>query len=343
MKIVITGASGNVGTALIRALAADGRVSEIVGVARRMPQEHTPKVRWVTADLARQSVAAHLDGAGALVNLAWSFRSQHHPRRTWATNVRGAIELFESAARAEVPSIVHASSVGAYAPRDDAEPVDESWPTHAEPSAAYGREKSYLERYLDGFEAKHPQLRVVRIRSAFVFQRSAGEEQLRIFGGPLVHRLVGRRGALELLPLLPLPRSLRIQAVHADDLAAAYGAAVLGDAAGAFNIAAEPPLYGRDLAALIGVRHVPVPDSAARLAIAAAFHARLVPTEPGLLDLALSLPVMDSGRARRELRWEPRRTAREAIAALLDGLDPPASGSTPPLSEAQGPKPALSG
>ena len=70
--------------------------------------------------------------------------------------MRGAIDLFESAASQGVAAIVHASSVGAYSPRVDDAPVDEGWPTHALPCAAYGREKSYLERYLDASSSATP-------------------------------------------------------------------------------------------------------------------------------------------------------------------------------------------
>ena len=37
MRIVVTGATGNVGTSVVEALAADPRVTEIVGLARRRP------------------------------------------------------------------------------------------------------------------------------------------------------------------------------------------------------------------------------------------------------------------------------------------------------------------
>jgi hypothetical protein len=64
--------------------------------------------------------------------------------------------------------------------------VDETWPTHSLPSAGYGREKAYVERVLDAFEARHPDTRVVRLRPAFIFQRSAATEQRRIFAGPFL-------------------------------------------------------------------------------------------------------------------------------------------------------------
>ncbi|MBW3551839.1 MAG: hypothetical protein KY442_13975, partial [Proteobacteria bacterium] len=56
-----------------------------------------------------------------------------------------------------------------------------------------------------------------------------------------------------------------------------------------------------------------------------------------LFDLALSLPVMDSGRARAELDWEPRHSSLDAIGEFLEGLRAGAGAPTPALrSEAGG-------
>jgi uncharacterized protein YbjT (DUF2867 family) len=43
MRIVVTGATGNVGTAVVRALADEPRVDAITGVARRPPEWAPPK------------------------------------------------------------------------------------------------------------------------------------------------------------------------------------------------------------------------------------------------------------------------------------------------------------
>ena len=39
MRVVVTGASGNVGTSVLEALAEEPAVKEIVGIARRVIQE----------------------------------------------------------------------------------------------------------------------------------------------------------------------------------------------------------------------------------------------------------------------------------------------------------------
>ena len=69
-----------------------------------------------------------------------------------------------------------------------------------------------------------------------------------------------------------------------------------------------------------------------RAAVAATWHLRLQPTSPHLLDLVLAVPLMDAGRIRRELGWEPRFTSEDALEALLAGLRGGEGMPTPPLA-----------
>lgn len=329
----MTGATGNVGYSVVRALLAAPGIDEVVGLARRAPHPvapyDDPRFRWQRADVGHDDLDAACAGADAVVHLAWMFHPTRDAVQTWRGNVVGTQRLMAAAHAAGASAFVVASSIGAYSPAPaDGHPVGEDHPTDALPTAAYGRQKSYVERLCDVYEASHPDLRVVRIRSAFVFQHAAAPAQRRIFAGPLLPgRLVGRRRA----PVLPYPAGLRMQTVHADDLATAYVAAVLRPARGAFNIAAEPVLDRRALERVMQARMVEIPSGVVRRLLAVAFALRLVPAEPGLFDLFASLPVMDCGRARDELGWCPRRDAAEALGAFLEGLADPAGGPTPPL------------
>jgi UDP-glucose 4-epimerase len=74
-----------------------------------------------------------------------------------------------------------------------------------------------------------------------------------------------------------------------------------------------------------------VPSAVVRAAVAAAWHARVVPAEPGFLALLLGLPQLDAGRARRELGWDPRHSGVEAIEAFLAGMARGAGRPEPPL------------
>src|SRR6185312_1198308 len=191
MRIVVVGATGNVGLATTRALAADDRVDEVVGVARRTPQLPIDKVTWVAADVTCDSLA-FLEGADAVVHLAWKIQPQHDEAEMTATNVGGTTRLLAAVEHRHVPALVVASSVGAYAPgpKFDRRPgwtgVDETWPATGIASSAYSRDKATVERLLDSFEAAHPDVRVMRLRTSLVFQRAAASEIHRLFLGRLL-------------------------------------------------------------------------------------------------------------------------------------------------------------
>jgi nucleoside-diphosphate-sugar epimerase len=328
MRVVVVGATGNVGTSVVDVLATDENVDAIVGIARRRPQWQPPKTTWIEADVSRDELESHFRGADAVVHLAWLFQPTHDEVATWRNNVLGSIRVFDAVVRAGVRALVYASSVGAYSPGPKDRGVDESWPTHALPTAAYGREKSYLERVLDTFEREHPEVRVVRLRPGFIFKRESASQQRRLFAGPLLPTTLVRPSLLPIVPDLP---GLRLQALHTVDAAHAYRLAVVRPVHGAFNIAADPVVDPRSLGDLLGARPLKLPLAPIRAAVAAAWNLHLVPASPTLVDLALSLPIMDTTRAREELEWQPTRTALEAIGEFLEGLREGGGMDTPPL------------
>lgn len=334
MRIVVTGATGNVGSATLRALGADERVREIVGVARRPPDVERPKVRWAAADVARDELEPILRGADVIIHLAWLIQPSRDESVTRAVNVEGTRRLVDAAAVAGAPAVIVASSVGAYSTGPKDRRVDESWPTGGTPTSFYARHKAEVERLLDDFEAAHPQVRVVRLRPALIFQRSAGSEIRRLFAGPLLPSALLRPG---LLPIVPAAGRLVFQAVHADDVADAYRRAALdAGVRGAFNIAAEPILDPPMLARLLGARPVPIPTAVLRGAAALSWRLRLQPSEPGWIDLALAVPLMDTARARDVLGWQARHDAGATLLELLEGMRASAGDDLPPLDPQAG-------
>lgn len=118
LRVAVTGATGNVGTSVVRALSTDPEVADVLGLARRRPEASAPGVRWAAVDLSHEDSPAMLDrylaDTDAVVHLAWRFQPTHDPVVTWRNNVLGSVRVFEAVARAGVPTLVHASSVGAY-------------------------------------------------------------------------------------------------------------------------------------------------------------------------------------------------------------------------------------
>jgi nucleoside-diphosphate-sugar epimerase len=192
-----------------------------------------------------------------------------------------------------------------------------------------------VERSLDLLEAEHPALRVVRLRPGLIFKSQAATEIRRLFAGPFLPRVLLARRLVPFVPDLP---ELRFQAVHSDDVGDAYRRAVIGDVRGAFNIAADPVLDPGELARVLRARRLHVSAKVLRGLADATFRLHLQPSEPGWLDMALQVPLMDTERARRELSWRPQHTSVQALTELIDGIGAGSGYDTPPLArETSGP------
>lgn len=329
MRVAITGATGNVGTSLVRAFSLDPDVDEVIGLARRIPDWGIEKTRWVSCDISRDAIAPHLEGCDALVHLAWQIQPSRDVPAMWATNVSGTDRVLQAVAQSSIRRVVYASSVGAYS-KGPKRPVDESWPTDGIPASSYSWMKAYVERMLDRFEVEHPEISVARLRPALIFKGESATGIRRVFLGPLFpSALVSPRA----IPVVPINDRLVFQALHADDVAEAYRLATHSDATGAFNVAADPVVDANVLASILSARTIGVSPAVIRAAFAIAWHLRLVPSDPGWADLAFQTPLLDVSRAKSDLGWEPKVTSIDTIKELLQGLRSSAQMSTPPLAK----------
>ncbi|MFP5220454.1 MAG: NAD-dependent epimerase/dehydratase family protein [Actinomycetes bacterium] len=330
MRIAVTGATGNVGSALLTSLLERPDVDAVVGLARRLPERPDPRVEWHSVDVADPAadLVAAFSGADVVVHLAWLLQPSHDPDEMRRVNLGGTRRVLDAFVTAGVPALVHASSIGAYSPGPKDRRVDETHPTHGIATSTYSRHKAEAERMLDRLEAEHPERRVVRMRKGIVLHPAAASALARYFLGPYVPQSLVRRS---LVPVVPAVERLAIQALHADDAASAYVEACVRPVVGAFNLAAEPVLDPPVLARTLGARQLRVPAAVLRGAVASSWRLHLQPTDPGWIDIALLTPLMDCTRARTVLGWEPRHDAASALAATVDAMAKGAGAPTPVL------------
>lgn len=346
MRVLVTGGSGNVGTALLRRLAREDVA--VSALARRVPPPGSSPgsaVRWHGLDL----VSAHAPGVlreamsdvDAVVHCAWRLSPNRDDGALRAVNIGGTRAVVEAARHAGVAHVVHLSSVGVYAPgprRPDGtkEAVAEDWPATGIATSWYGVQKAEAEQLLDAEAARPGAPVITKVRPGLVLQAEAGPEIARYFLGPLVPVSPVLRAVRAVhLPLLPLPREFQVPVVHADDLADALWRVLDRCLPGALNVATEPALDPDALARAFGFRRsVPVPVSAVRALAAATWRARLQPTDAGWVDVAAGVPLQDTTRARTELGWSPAVPAHAALEGLVASMaGGPGSGgaSTAPL------------
>src|ERR687883_503665 len=148
MRVVVVGATGNLGTSVLRSLQNE-------------------------ADVTKDDLVPHFRDADAVVSLHWLIQPSRDLNKLWTVNVEGNSRLMRAVEEAEVPALLYSSSIGVYSsgPKDRA--VDESWPRNGVSTSYYARHKAEVERRLDHFEEKNPNVRVVRMRPALVFKKEA--------------------------------------------------------------------------------------------------------------------------------------------------------------------------
>jgi UDP-glucose 4-epimerase len=320
LTVAVTGPTGEIGLPLMAELEGDASVGTVRGMARRPfdpVAEGWEKASYRRGDiLDRGSLAALFDGADVAVHLAFAiFGGREETRRI---NLEGSRNVFEVAIEAGVERLVYASSVAAYGfHADNPQPLTEEVPARGSESFYYSAQKAELEATLDdllaGTEVDAYVFRpciVAGPRAPMLIEKFVESTRL---GDPVppLRRGLGR---------LPLPRPVLpdidapLQLIHHDDVARALAAAIAGKGEpGAYNLAGAGEVGIGDIARALGWRTVPVPGAA--VSLGAAVAQRLSFFSPQLeWAAALRIPVlMDTGKAREGLDWEPRFDATETL------------------------------
>jgi len=318
LTVAVTGPTGEIGRAFMRALERSREVARIVGMARRPFDpaaegwRHTEYRRGDVLD--RASVERLVEDADVVVHLAFVIVKAGDETRH--VNVEGSRNVFEAAVAAGARRLVYASSVAAYGFPDIEGLLTEDVPAVGHPRHPYSAHKAEVEAVLaDALAAGETEAWVFRPCIVAGPQAPALVTQAR-----WPDRLPGPLGAVVgAVGVLPDP-GVPFQLVHHDDVATALRAGVLGRGEpGAYNLAGPGEVTMSDLARAIGYRTVPTPRAAMDAVAEVVARIPFLPEEATWVE-ALRRPVlMDTSKARRLLRWRPRYDAQETLRATVSG------------------------
>jgi UDP-glucose 4-epimerase len=326
LNVAVTGPTGEIGKSFIRALERDDGIGEIRGMARsafdgaRFGWERTEYVRGDILD--REAVEGFVAGADVIVHLAFIIFGDREETRT--NNLQGSRNVFEATSGSKAGRLVYTSSVAAYGfHSDNPQPLTESIQPRGSEGFYYSAQKAELEQAMsDALEGSEIE--------SYVFRPS-------IVGGPespaLIENMpyVQASAALpdrlrQVLGVVPTPAPILpdfgvpLQMVHADDVAEALLAAVLGKGKpGVYNLAASGEVTIADVAREMGWRSVSVPKAAIDVTSELLDRLPLTPARAEWLHALRTPVVMDTSRARTELGWKPRHDAIETLRETVAG------------------------
>jgi len=332
LTVAVTGPTGEMGQAVLAALERSREVKRVLGMARRPfdPAERGfKKVSYRRGDvLDRRAVADLVKDADVVVHLA--FMIMGGAKESRAVNLDGSRNVFKAAVSAGVKRLVYASSVAAYGfHRENPQPLTEDVPARGTASHYYSAQKAEVEALLDETLA-------ASATAAYVFRPCiVGGRDAPLLIDSLPYTQISERlpepvrslldGVPILKPVLPDP-GVPFQLVHHDDVASAMRAATLGRGTpGIYNLAGAGQITVKQLAEELGWYSIPVPELAIDAVAEMIGRLGFLPAQAQWIAALREPVIMDTSKARRELRWRPKhnalQTLRETItSARLDRL-----------------------
>ena len=325
LTVAVTGPTGDIGRAAVRALEQAPEVERIVGMARR-PFDPAD-LGWERAEyrqgnvLERADVDALVEGADVVVHLAFIIFGDHAETRE--INLRGSRNVFEAAVAAGASRLVYTSSVAAYGfHEENPQPLTEDVEPRGTEGFYYSAQKAELEGLLAelvaGTETETYVLRPCIVAGADATTVIDEVFDLMTLNGALAPFQRMLQSLPVVAPVLPDP-GVPFQLVHTDDVAMAVRAAALGRGSpGLYNLAAEETLTTSDIANALGWRSLPVPSMAVDAATSFLTNAPLMPARASWVN-AFSVPVvMDTTRARDQLAWTPEHGAHATLEETVE-------------------------
>ena len=336
--VFVTGAAGYIGTMLVQLIAARPDVVRVIGLDKEpLPElvKDEPKLTYIMANTAdatwREQVAKF--APDIVIHTAWQIREMYGKQREqWRWNVDGSDNIFDLAfSTPSVKKLIYFSTVASYGafPRNTTDHFYTEDEPFRQTDYLYAEEKRVVEehlrvRYLAAkSHGSVPQVFI--IRPAAITGPRGRYTRIR-FGlqSALSGSLKGQKSKLyDLISLMvswvpATPKWLR-QYVHEDDIADVVSLFAFEKLAGeyeAFNVA--PPgdvVFGRDMAAAVGKRILPVRPWMVRLAFFIMWHLTRgrIPTSRGSWK-GYSYPIaVDGSKLTKMYGYQYKWQSKEAF------------------------------
>lgn len=307
---MVTGVSGPWGVRLTRALARRHGAEWIVAVDAETPAASLDGVEYHPLSLRSAGIVELLERRQIDTVVHLVLKGDEGGReRMFEANVMGTRFLVAACQAAGTRRIVARSSTLVYgAFPDNPNFLTEDRPVRARTRMPFIRDLVEQEGiYVEARRSPTGGPNVTVLRFAGIV-------------GPTCHtattRYLGAKGLVSVLGFDPL-----LQFVHEDDVADALVQACQSDVSGPINVAGDGVFPLSQVAAILGKVTVPT------ITPLVPTIARLARTLPGVAppelppDYLRYLWVVDTGRMRRDLGFEPRHTGRQALEAFARSLE----------------------
>lgn len=302
-KILITGAAGAVGTALLELLGQDQSITLIATDIRRpelLPDNAIYEEMDVRGGDPKRIIATHRPDV--VVHLASIVTPSKGSTRAfeYAVDVTGTQNVLSACIEYDVARLVVTSSGAAYGYHpENKSPLIESDPIRGNHEFAYSWHKRLVEEMLGNARLSNPKLQQVVLRVGTVLGEGMENQITALFHKA---RILGLTGSASPFVF-----------IWNHDLAKILHRAATDGPAGIFNVAGDGAMGVRDLAKTMGKTVRWLPPRLIRLALAVAKPLHLSRYGPEQVKFLLYRPVLDNTALKTEFGYMPEKTSAEVF------------------------------
>lgn len=307
--VLISGASGYLGSQTVRALAAND-AARVIAVDVRPPRDEDRRanVIYETADVRQPELRALFfkHKPDVLVHLASIVTpgAKSDPEFEYSVDVLGTRNAIEACLASGVKRIIVSSSGAAYGYHaDNPEWLKESDALRGNDEFPYARHKRLVEEMLAGYRTTHPQLQQTIFRIGTILGATVRNQITALFDRPRILAIRGSRSPFVFIWDQDVVEIIRL--------------AVFSDKNGAFNVAGDGAVQLAEIAQLTGKPLRLLSPALLRFALAVLHPLRLSRYGPEQVKFLQYRPVLDNARLKAEFGFTPCKTSREVLEFYL--------------------------
>jgi UDP-glucose 4-epimerase len=304
-RVLITGVSTRLGTALARMLERDPSVEYVAGLDVKPPRARLERTDFIDADIRNPVIGKLIPQAGVDTVVHNQIVRQPggvSPRAMHDINVIGTLQLLAACEQSDtIGAVIVRGSAGIYgaepsAPQFFTEEMARLYPLRTR----FQRDIGEIENYFEAYSRRHPQVACSMLR----YQPAIG---------PGTDSQVTRYLSAAIAPTF-LGFDPRLQFTHEHDGLEALLAAIRNPVRGPVNVASEGTIGLTRMLRIAGSRSLPLPTTVFTGGVQAGRRAGLPSISPDFRRLLRFGRGVDITRLREEVGYTPRYTTAEAIA-----------------------------
>ena len=310
-RVLVTGASGYLGSLLVAALAE--RRIEVDAVVAADVRETPPGrrrggVEYALADVRAPEFVRLVERSrpSVVVHLASIVTPGRRSDRAfeYSVDVDGTRNVLGACTSAGVEKIVVSSSGAAYGYyADNPAWITEDCPLRGNEAFAYSHHKRLVEEMLARWRVEHPELKQVVFRIGTILGATVKNQITDLFEKP---RLIAIRGS-----------DSPFVFVWDEDVVGALLQAIAGDRCGVFNLAGDGALTIHEIAGRLGKRCVVLPAAPLQAALRLLKPLGLTQYGPEQVDFLRYRPVLDNSQLKTGFGYTPRLTSAQVFDLYL--------------------------